>query len=450
MKPHERKQLPRNIHNLSLQEATNNSFIDVFIGECKQTFTPFFENGQLVAVFYSWQTKFVESKHRIQSTNNWPMERIYINYDKILRYWRLKTSSIASHIIEQNEMIKENPIDPSRDYRLPWEKTEWIGDASCSNIDRWSEITKRRIEQLKLGTAKTIFDKVCHMEMLGVIIAILACIDKRADCVSYLHEFDEIIGQEADAYLRSGFNYAGKYKVLTKSEIDLFKYPYKDYIHELMVVEIPVPELLHPLLRIGHRAPLHKGITYVGIKKFKSAAKIIFINEWKLFALRALRLFPSNDPAFDEFCQKMKLFSTLDTLPGLKTSASLLFPTISPAAPACMQTLFQKLPLKHYARWQLAEIAVDMKWSLNNLMAHYSDTNINRREVTAAYRGYHKKPPTRNRCKLYMRKSICPYNTFTYRACTASSNFDDSLPPTPIPDIEDLNPAHFFQKRISK
>ena len=86
MKPHERKQLPRNIHNLSLQEATDKSFIDVFIGECKQTYTPFFENGQLIAVFYSWQTKFVESRHRIQSSNNWPTERIYINYDNTKEY----------------------------------------------------------------------------------------------------------------------------------------------------------------------------------------------------------------------------------------------------------------------------------------------------------------------------------------------------------------------------
>lgn len=444
MKPHHRKQLPKGIFYLLLEEVDQDNAIEVFVGgDAKQTYTPFFdEKDCLAGVFYSWQNKFVHTRVRLQGYK-WPKERIYIDVEKVLKYWKSKIRNIAEDITHQNKVKASFILDPGRDARFLWAKPTWSGSASCTNIDTWAEITLQRIANLKNGTAKTVFDPLCHMAIFGVVIAVIACIDKRADSINYLHEFDNIIGQEADAFFNSGFNYAWNHQVLFKQEITDF--PYLDFITEPLVVQVAVPEHLPELLKAKHKVPFWKGLTYVGFKKFKLVARHKFITEWKEFALKTLALFPVHDPVFAEFCSMVKLQPsiTLNSSPFLQTSASYLFPTVSPAAPPCMHTLFSSPPLKHYARWQLGELAVDMGWSVNNLMTYYSDTAANRRAVLANYHSYRKKLPPRNRCKIFKQKKLCPYDQHTFHLCASAGN-----PASPLPDMEDLSPAVFFQHRL--
>mgnify|MGYP000938746053 CR=1 FL=1 len=449
MKPHQRKQIPRQLYALLLCEPDQDNAIEIFIGDCKPYFSPFFDDkDRLCAVFYSWQTKFIHTRVKQQNKKiKWPQERIFINVTKLRRYWLPKMDTIADDIIFQNNLKSstKNVIDPSRDARFIWDKPNWMGSAACTNIDTWADITLARINNLKNGTEKAILNPLSHMGILGVMIAVVSCLDKRADSVTYLHEFDDIIGQEADTFLSSELNYAWNFDVMFKSDVKEF--PYMDFLTETMVVKLAVPEYLAPLLKIKHKVPFWKGVTYVGIKKFKLFARILFISEWKLFALRLLALIPSpsSDPAFNEFCSKVKLQPTivLNSTPILQTSANLLFPKVSPHAPPCMQKLFVKPPLKHYARWQLGEISVDMGWSLNNLLTYYTDTPANRREVTANYHSYRKKIPPRNRCKIFKQKDLCPYDNQTFHLCASAGNSS-----SPLPDIEDLSPALFFQHRL--
>ena len=444
MKPYRRKQLPKNIFHLLLGEADQDNAIDVFVGgDSKQTYTPFFdEKDYLAGVFYSWQNKFVHTRVRLQGFK-WPKERIYIDVPKLLRYWKSKMKDIPADILHQNNVKAGQVLDPNRDARYMWAKPTWSASASCTNIDVWAEATRQRIANLKNGTAKTVFDPLSHMAIFGVVIAVVACIDKRANSVSYLHEFDDLIGQEADAYLNSGFNYAWNHQVLFKHEVT--DYPYMDFLTDQLVVQIAVPEHLPALSKVKHKVPFWKGLTYVNLKKFKQVARHMFITEWKEFALKTLAMFPTDDPAFAEFCGMVKIQPNiiLNSAPLLQTSASYLFPTVSPAAPPCMHTLFSSPPLKHYARWQLGELAVDMGWSVNNLMTYYPDTNANRREVLANYHSYRNKLPPRNRCKIFKQKKLCPYDQHTFHLCASAGN-----PDSPLPDIEDLSPAVFFQHRL--
>ena len=206
MKPYRRKQLPPQIYNLLLCEADQDNAIQVYVGDCKQTFTPFFnEQNQLVAVFYSWQAKFIHTRIR-HSNDKWPIDRLFINVAKLLSHWKGKAKEIWNDIILQNKSRSEY-IDPNRDARMFWDKPSFMGSPECSNIDIWAKYTNERLDALKNNTAKTFPDPHCHMAMLGVSIAVVSCLDSRADSPNYLHEFDEIIGQEADAYLKSNLNY---------------------------------------------------------------------------------------------------------------------------------------------------------------------------------------------------------------------------------------------------
>ena len=444
MHPLQRRQLPRNIHNLHLQTADDDNAIEIHVGECKPAYTPFFDaHNQLVGVFYSWQNKFTFTRQRLPD-ETWPRERVFIDREKVVRFWRYKTETIPNDIEVQNTRIT-TLIDPSRDARLLWDRPTWTANPAYSNVDVWVKATQARILALKNGTAKTIFSPSCHMDMLGVIIAVLSCVDKNADSPIYLHEFSEIIGQEADAYLRSGFNYAWNFNVLFKTDIRDF--PYLDYLTEPMAVKLPVPDLLSPLLKSKHKVPLWQGYTYIGLRHFQRVVRLMFMTQWKDYALKVLPLchgldqtYPSS-LAFAEFSRQVQLQPqvAINSSQLLSTSAAVLFPVLSPLAPPCFVKLFAARPLKHYARWQLGEIAVDMGWSHNNLMAHYVDTPANRREVAANFHAYQKKTPIRHRCKIFKHAKLCPYDANTFHECAG-------LEPT---DIEDLSPALFFQRRMA-
>ena len=435
MIPSERKQLPRSLHNLILKELDKDDSFCAFVGDCRPSFTPIFEKGVLAGVFYSWQSKFVFSRKRVVS--NWPQERIYINREKLVHYWRLKRIEIGPDLLLHNARSVQFNINPQLDARLLWDQPQMLKDEKCSNIDFWAELTMSRLEALKNNTATSFSSGRTNMAMVGVMFSVLACIDRRADSPNYLHEFDDIINKEADAYLRSNYNYAWKFAVCYKSDIKDF--PYLDYITETMLVKIPVPEYLSPLLRTGHKVPLYQGYTYVGVKHFKAVARHIFIADWKRFALRllaSLQPLGENLP-LDEFMDTVKFRKRTASI-FEESCASLLFPVIHPSAPPCIRTLLATQPLKHYARWQLAELAVEMGWSLNNLLAHYPDNARNRNEVKAAYIGYQKKPILRNRCKMFMAKSLCPYTASTCQDCKGTISAD----------IEDLRPSQFFQRRL--
>lgn len=451
-----------------IPSTCENTSIEVYGGDCKPSYTPIFVHDRLVAVFYSWDTRFISSRERILSAAyTWPRERIYINRATLLHYWAGKITLIKDDIIEKDKIQKdkiENDkiqtacafIDPSRDSRMVWSNSAWKFDATYSNIDLWVTLTQNRILALKSNTAKTTIDPAGHMAVLGVMIAVLACVNKSADHVDYLHEFEEIINQEAWAYFRSGLNYTFGFQVLYKA--DIIDYPYTDLITETMVVKLDILQLGKHLMKLGlaYVCPYWKGFTYLGIKQFKVVARLLFIAQWKEFSLRLLKNFPADgiDPAFSDFRSQVRLKSAKPSS-GLKsanlsgsairhkiiieTSAELLFPVVSDAAPPCMHKLFSAPPLKHYARWQLGELAVDMGWSKNNLMAHYLDTNVNRAAVGALYSSYEKKPPARNLCKIWHSKGYCPYSTATFDLCAGG----------PIADMEDYNPAAFFQRRLA-
>lgn len=443
MKASDRKQLPSCLYKLLLSEADDQNSILVFLGEpAVQFYTPFFVNNELVAVFYSWQKRFVHSRQRLES-KTWPCERVFIDAQKLIKHWMPRKADIYKDIQQKNQSAEAQFIDPRRDARLPWNRNSWIGDSSFSNIDVWADNTQKRLLELKNGTATTIMEGRCHMAVMGVMISVLSCLHANADASSFLHDFDTLIGQEADTYLRGTFNYAWKYPICLKEDIQ--DYPYIDYLDEHVNVCVDVPEMLSALLKANIKSPLYRGKTYVGIRRFMLVARAIFISEWKQFAVRLFVQFPKDDPAFTEFCSRVKYREkTLSLNPTLiiPTSALLLFPQVSQAAPACMKKMFSSLPLKHYARWQLGELAVDMGWSLNNLMTYYTDTQPNRREVTAVFQSYtRKRVPTRNRCKIYRKNAYCPYSYNTYSMCLGEQNN--------LPDIEDLSPALFFQKRIT-
>ena len=432
MKAYERKQLPYPLRNMILVEAGKDNSVTVYVGgDCLPSYTPLFEAGRLVGVFYSWQRRFVHSRKRLNS--NWPQEQIFFDRDQIIRHWRLKRETISGDLLAHNNRVTES-INPALDGRLLWQRSTCEKNSFYAHVDEWVQLTQTRLEHLKNATAKTVFDGTTHMAMMGVILAVVACIDRRADSVSYLHEFDDIIGQEADSYLRSSYNYAAAFPVVFKSDID--DYPFLDTLHEVLNVKVAVPEFLYPLLRVGHKGPLYRGYTYIGVKRFKLVARYLFITQWKLFALKVLASLSAGDPALDEFMEKVKLRKDHENL-NVASSAALLFPTVHSSAPPCIHALLSSRPLKHYARWQLAELAVEMGWSLNNLLAYYNDNQVNRREVTAAYKSYQQKPLTQNRCKLYMHKKICPYTVKTCGECTGGQT-----------DIEDLRPSQFFKARI--
>ena len=433
MKASERKQIPFPLRHLILVEADANHCIEVFVGDCFPSYTPLFENECLVGIFYSWQRRFVHSRTRV--TSNWPKEQIFLNRAQIILHWRNKRDTIGQDLLAQNNRLAaESAINPTLDSRLLWQRSSCEKNPFYAHVDEWVKLTNIRLENLKNGTAKTIFDGTTHMAMLGVILAVLACVDRRADSVSYLHEFDDTIGQEADSYLRSNYNYAWNFPVCFKTEID--DYPFLDTLTEVLNVKVAVPEFLYPLLRMGHKGPLYRGYTYIGVKRFKLVARFIFITQWKEFALKVLASLTGDDPALNEFMEKVQLRKTNENF-SVASSASLLFPVVQSSAPPCIHALFSTRPLKHYARWQLAELAVEMGWSLNNVLAYYNDNQANRREVTAAFKSYQQKPTTRNRCKLYMHKKICPYTVKTCGDCAGGQT-----------DIEDLRPSQFFKARL--
>ena len=436
MIPAERKQLPRSLHYLILKELDQDDSFCAYIGDCRPTYIPIFEKGVLAGIFYSWQSKFVFSRKRVGS-ESWPQEHIYINREKLVHSWRLKRAEIGPDLLLHNARSAHYTINPQLDARLLWDRPQLLKDQKCSNIDFWADLTMARLDALKNDTATSFCSGRTNMAMIGVMFSILACVDRRADSPNYLHEFDDIINKEADAYFRSNYNYAWKFSIAYKSEVNDF--PYLDYVTETMLVKVPVPEYLSPLLRTGHKVPFYRGHTYVGIKHFKAVARHMFVSDWKRFALRLLAsLLPLGDNLpLDEFMETVK-FKKRATSIFEESSASLLFPVVHQSAPPCIRTLLATQPLKHYARWQLAELAVEMGWSLNNLMAHYPDNARNRNEVSSAYKGYQKKPIAPNRCKMFMAKGLCPYTASTCQQCAESASAD----------IEDLRPSQFFQRRL--
>jgi hypothetical protein len=207
-----------------------------------------------------------------------------------------------------------------------------------------------------------------------------------------------------------------------------------------LVVHVRVPEFMPFLGRSG--SPFHDGWTYVGLKAFRTVARKLFHLGWKKWALlffRRMKGFGEADVALLEFMQRTRIKREVVfgmTGPSI-ASPELLFPVISPLAPPCLQKLFSdSRNLKHYARWQLAELAVDMQWSktalLNLVKSDY------RHEISASMDSYKRKGPLKARCRILMKSTnLCPFSKQTFHNCCAD-----------VKDIEDMTPATSFHFRL--
>lgn len=439
MKPHERKQLPKGLYNLLLVEADAEDSILVWKGPYSRVaYTPLFVDGVLRAIFFSTQTQFVVTRLKVY-TNQWPQDRIYINRTRLLRH--CAKQDLPQLLIMKNQQAAENAVDPSRDPRPLWHHDTWRGQPGFSNIDVWTAATTQRINDLACHRASFELTPSHNMAILGVMLSVIASMHTQDFLTTgSFSPFDEIIGQEADAWLACPHNYAWNFPVLLST--DMGAYPYKSFIAETMVVAVPVLDVLPELQLAFSRytmPPFWKGTTYVGYRAFKAVARRLFMRDWKRFALQLATGLPLRDPALAEFMSNVRLRSLHSPVVLGRSTPALLFPFLHPQTPACMKTLFQTRPLKHYSRWQLAELAVDMGWSLADLMFYYTDKEANRREVQASYNLYKTKPPVRNRCKIYMAKNICPYTTETYAHCCGVSAADNGT---------DLHPAQNFHRRL--
>jgi hypothetical protein len=426
----QRKQLT-GLGNLRLaEEDTFTGRVLIYHWPARPSYTPIFDGDTLVGVFFSTDTSLVCTRLRV-AESDWPADYVYLNHSKIKAKGRGRD---LRKDLELMNMKSKGMLDPSRNPRPLWDRPQWDGYAIYSNVDTWARGTLDRLKKLKEGTATTVLDGECNMAMLGIMLGAIACLDPRVG----FDQFDDIIGQEADAYLRNVFNYAYGFRIGEAKTIT--GYPFGDFLTEKVVVRVNVPENMH---FIGKPPPLYLGRTYIGLDAFKSVARKMFIFKWKMFAgqlrqslnLQSLNSNSATDPALIEFMQKVRLRPMRSNL-KISTSPLIFFPILSLAAPPCLQTLFADRPMKHYARWQLAELAVDMGWTLPDLMSHFHESG--RTEVAAAYQGYQKKPRTTNRCKIYMRSGkLCPFDKHTFDACCGAQI-----------DIEDMNPALSFQHRL--
>lgn len=438
MKPVHRRQLPSRLYNLSLVECDDNDSIVVFCSDVvRPTYAPLFDaNDRLVGIFYSTMAGCIFSRR--SEISKWPRDRLFLDRAKVIRYFQ--THDVFAILVALNEK-SANLIDPTRDARPIWHRPQWNVDLKLSNVDRWVCAVDERVNLLKSGKARAMgMDGKDNMAFFGIVLSAIACLvdGSDADLFYQLGRMDELIDLEALTWLKSNLNYAYGFDVGYADSIS--NYPYKDWLKETIVVRVNVPEHLH-LFGKSNLPPCHMGKTYVGIKAFRSIAQRNFVVEWKKWAVAIFRrLGDVIDPALSEFMSRTRLWKVNPQSKALvESTPDLIFPMISPLAPLCLQKLFSATGgrnLKHYARWQLAELAVDMNWSkfsvLNAVKPEY------RSEISAAMEGYRRKGTTKNRCKIYMRSTdLCPYSTETFRQCCGE-----------VKDIEDLWPGKSFQYRL--
>lgn len=438
MKPLQRRQLPPRLYNLSLVEIGIDDSIVVFCGDSvRPSYTPIFDmHDRLVGIFFTTMPNCIFSR-RLEENKHWPRDRLFLDRAKISRYYQ--THDVFAELGALNELHKES-IDPLREARPLWERPTWTVDYSLSNIDAWVCAVEDRVVQLQKGTAQMV-DKKDNMAFFGLVLSAVACLVDGTDMDLFyqLARLDELIELESKCWIAGSINYAYNFKVDFKSAI--VDYPYMEWLKESFVVFVAVPEQIQWLGK--NTAPFHMGRTYIGIKAFRPIAQRIFVHGWKRWAIsifRQLNAVQHMDPALVEFMSRTRIWKTkMHTKALITSSPDLLFPTLSPSAPACLKKLFiDGRNLKHYARWQLAELAIDMGWSkysvLNAVKIDY------RSEISAAMESYRRKGTTKKRCLIYMRSTdLCPYSTDTFRNCCSE-----------VADIEDMSPSVSFQYRLMK
>lgn len=448
MRPNERKQLPPRLYHLFLAELDEfENSITVFSGpDVFPSYTPIFDKntGKLIGLFLSTQVGMVFSRVTNNAGNGkfkpWPSDKLFLDVAKILS--RPMDFSFKA-LLELNEKSKQlKLIDPSRDPRPLWELSSLPPLLSCSNIDTWVGVVQTRLEHLKKGQAG-VTDRIDMMGMLGIVLGAVACYSS-ADEILTSVKFDEIIGLEADAWLNMPFNHA--YMFRTGSVGSISDYPFKSFLKdETTVVCVPVPEFLHFLLREKNVAPFYNGKTYIGLKAFKAIARKMFIQNWKIFTLSVYKKLHDieSDPALSEFMSRVRLrpFQAFNNATSLVSSTpEILFPVPDKSiVPPCLMKLFSggvDLNLKHYGRWQLAELAVDMGWPKHSILSLVPVKS--RSEIAAAYESYRRAGRTPNRCQIYMRSTdLCPFSSSTFQNCCNA-----------VTDIEELTPAISLQHRI--
>lgn len=416
MLPSQRRQLPRQLFNLTLRVNASDGIL-VYRYPARPTYTPFFDkNDNLVGVFLSTVDEMVACRVRVENTM--PCDKIFVDVNMVLKWARKK--NLVQELINLNN-VSGHLIDPDRDPSPFWEKKIWPRDPLYSSIDYWALKTKERIHMLKNGTARTLFDGDCNMAMIGVMLA-----------MEDFTAFDSLIQQEADAYARMPFNYAWQFETVLVHDID---YPFKDHLKENVVVRVKVPEFLHLL---DKPPPFFRGVTYIDYTLFKPTARKLFMLGWKRFAASLSNLVSS--PQFSEFLTliKLPLFREAKVQFSPSTPSEILQPDAT--VPPCLISLFAVKPFKHYARWQLACLAVDLKWPEHILareLAGQSATVVG--EVVKHYRSYKQRPTLKARCRVYMHSGLCPYTARTCSQCTGQDQ-----------DIENMTPAGNFLLRRNK
>jgi len=446
MKPQQRRQLPTRLFNLRLVEGDHSDTIVVFCGDMVQpSYTPLFDaNDRLVGIFFTPLKQCLFSRRAFTAEEDkcsakWPRELLFLDRAKIIHFYQ--TNDVFALLLSLNAK-SAGLIDPMRDARPLWERPHWNVDPQLSNTDLWIAQVEDRLTRLKQGSAKATVDGADNMAFFGIVLAAVASLvpGNDTDLFFQLSRMDEIIDMEAGSWLSQSINYAYQFRVGFADTIT--DYPHKDFLTEPLVVRIAVPEYLQFLH--GTKAPFHFGKTYIGIKAFAPFARRMFVFGWKKWAIQIFRKLNASvdwDPALVEFMARTRLVHVSPFgKPLLVSTPALILPTVSPFAPACLQKLFSNSGngrnLKHYARWQLAELAVDLEWTKFTVLNLVKPEN--RSEIGAAMDGYRRKGRTKNRCQIYMRSTdLCPYSPSTFRNCCAE-----------ISDIEDLSPGVSMQYRI--
>jgi hypothetical protein len=442
MKALHRRQLLANPRGLIYANLENDNSVFIFVGDCKPTCVPIFINDELKGLYFSFQNTMVLSRQKQKnSSSGWPVDRVFLNIAKILKR---KTNFM-------DEMIQANVggiglIDPRRDPLPPWERDLMKELPKFIHIDDWVLKTQLRQEELKKGIAVSDYCSSINLAITGVILAVVASLPSRNASLRDLDAYTPLASLEADSYLRtSDLNFTYGYELLpygTKLPPD-----FAPFISPGTLVKIRVPE---NLMFLSKNPLLYQGWAYVGLADFKNIRSRLLMRSWKLFILHVYeKLQEIDDPSLHEFMDKVRLKSKLNFQNGLVPShPRLILGELSGSAPKCLHTLFgggEKRVIKHYHRWQLAELAVDMGWPLDVLIQEYKDSKTGIIEVKAAYNSYSRKNRLNGRCKIYMNGGLCAYNRETYLNCLSNG-----LEKPPMIDIEDMSPSISFQIRLSK
>lgn len=442
MKAIHRRQLLANARGLIFSTLDEDGGVNIFVGDCKPTCVPLFINDELKGIFFSFQNSLITGRLKQKdSLTGWPIDRVFLNIPKILK----RNSNHMEEMIQANRR-GIGLIDPRRDPLPPWERDLLKELPKDINIDDWVLKTQSRHEELKKGIATCDFSANVNLALVGVVLSVVASLPTKNVTVRDLDSFSTLASLEADSYLRtSDFNHAYGFEILPIGTSDLPK-DYTSFIPPGTLVRVRVPEQLIYLPKMS--LLLFQGWAYMGLEEFKNVRKKLLIRSWKAFIMHVYtQLRDFQDPALDEFMSKVQIRSrTILSGHLIQSHPNLLLgKQISPTAPPCLQTLFgdKTKNIKHYNRWQLAELAVEMNWSIETLLAEYNDSKSGINEVKAAFASYSRKTHLKGRCKIYMNTGLCPYNRETYLNCLSQGK---EAPP--MIDIEEMSPSVSFQIRL--